>query len=167
MTDPATDPDYLARNHPKLRFLHDYWLSKRRELGRLPGRADIDPVEVFELLPYIVLWDVIDGGKDLRIRLAGSHFEEAHERAMRGFRMSEWIRSRQDAAVWERLRTVIQGRQPDFRHTELPFLRRPYIVCDRVMLPLASDGVTVDVVLSAYIHRDAGSAPVLLASAVR
>ena len=167
MTDPATDPDDLARNHPKLRFLHDYWLSKCRALGRLPGRADIDPVEVFELLPYIVLWDVIDGGKDLRVRLAGSHFEEVHQRPMRGFRVSEWIRSRHDAIAPDKLRKGIVDHQAEFRHVELPFLRRPYVVCDCVMLPLASDGTTVDVVLSAYVHRDVGSAPQLLACNMR
>ena len=159
MTDPTPDPDLTAKQHPKLRFLHDYWLLKCREKGRLPARADIDPVEIFELLPHVVLWDVVDGGEDLRVRLAGSHFEAVHERPMRGFRISTWVDRRKDAAAWARLQAIIAGRAPAFRHGHLPCPDRPSIRYDRVMLPLADDGTGVDMVLSAYVYWDASLAP--------
>jgi hypothetical protein len=40
---------------------HSYWREK--SAGRpFPDRRDIDPVEIPDLLPFIVLWDVLPEG---------------------------------------------------------------------------------------------------------
>jgi len=56
---------------PQLRFLLDYWTE--RAAGRpAPEVNDVDPLEMRPALGFIVLADVIDGGRDFRIRLYGS-----------------------------------------------------------------------------------------------
>ena len=60
-------------NAPILRRLLAYWQSKCGPDGRLPSRADIDPLDLRSMLPNIYLIDVLPDGK-FRLRLLG----EAH-----------------------------------------------------------------------------------------
>lgn len=55
----------------KLRFLLDYWTGLRRDRA-LPQTTDIDPMRMRPALGYVMLVDVIDGGRDFRYRLYGS-----------------------------------------------------------------------------------------------
>jgi hypothetical protein len=55
----------------QLHFLHDYWTTLAA--GRpMPFTSDIDPLAMKPALGYIMLLDVIDGGRDFRYRLYGS-----------------------------------------------------------------------------------------------
>jgi len=48
-----------------------YWEEKRA--GRaMPSRADLDPVDIPDLLPFIILIDIVPPESRLRIRLAGT-----------------------------------------------------------------------------------------------
>jgi hypothetical protein len=113
-----TSCDEKARSHPKLHRLSAYWSGKCRG-GRLPARADIDPVEIPDILPYVVLWDVVDGGRDFRIRLAGTRFEAAHGRSLRGALMSQLVDEMKVSPPWDRLARVLRERCPDFRSAVL------------------------------------------------
>lgn len=62
---PVSDP---------CKFAHDYWRSKCRG-DCLPTRADIIPNEIKRILPYISMIDVVDHGKDFRVRLIGSEMQ--------------------------------------------------------------------------------------------
>ena len=53
----------------RVRTARDYWQSKRSG-GSLPLRAQIDPLDVPRLLPYLMLIEVVEGR--LRYRLAGT-----------------------------------------------------------------------------------------------
>ena len=53
-----------------------YWQSKRGERN-MPRRADIDPVEMPDLLPYVRLVDVVAPGR-YRYRLVGTELEQLH-----------------------------------------------------------------------------------------
>src|SRR5579863_10366728 len=60
--------------HPRFRRVADYLRSKAPP-GKLPGRQHIDPIELAELLPWIMLIDVIrqpDAKLRYRIRLVGT-----------------------------------------------------------------------------------------------
>ena len=49
----------------------NYWLGKTPKVG-IPGRQDIDPIEIPSLLPWIALTDIhrVDGGYKFSSRLA-------------------------------------------------------------------------------------------------
>jgi PAS domain len=53
-----------------------YWQRKCGE-RHMPRRADIDPVEMPELLPYVRLVDVVAPGQ-YRYRLVGTELEQLH-----------------------------------------------------------------------------------------
>ena len=70
---PASDtqlPD------PYLRKALAYWQRKRGE-RHMPRRADIDPVEIPDLLPYVRLVDVVAPGQ-YRYRVVGTEVEQLH-----------------------------------------------------------------------------------------
>src|SRR3546814_21056572 len=55
--------------------LYDYWDGKRR--GRaFPARADIDPLELGQMLPNLFLVDVLEDAPHFRYRLSGGHVDE-------------------------------------------------------------------------------------------
>jgi PAS domain len=56
---------------PQLAFLQNYW-NERRGNRRAPEITDIDPHKLKPALGYIVLLDVLNNGRDFRIRLYGS-----------------------------------------------------------------------------------------------
>jgi hypothetical protein len=45
-----------------LSFVRDYWLD-RRGARSMPGRNDISPAQLKAQLPYLLLADVVDGGR--------------------------------------------------------------------------------------------------------
>jgi len=63
--------DFLEVCTPRIRRAYDYWDGKRA--GRLmPARSDIQPGEITDLLPYIVLTEVLETEPFLRYRLVGT-----------------------------------------------------------------------------------------------
>src|SRR5437899_636035 len=56
---------------PRLRELWQYW-ARKRDGTLLPGRAAISPHEMRPWLGYLLLMDVVEGGRDFRYRLHGT-----------------------------------------------------------------------------------------------
>jgi hypothetical protein len=141
-----------ALSDPKIRKVYDYWSSKCRD-GALPKRSDIDPVDIYDCLSAIMIFDVIDGGRDFRIRLAGSLVEEAHDRPLKGMLLSELGQGTAMTTVLARFQTLVTQRLPDFYSDTLALVGRSFIEFDRVALPLAEDGQTVTHVLCCYAQK--------------
>src|ERR1700688_3416251 len=57
--------------HPDLRALYALWTEKRGE-RRMPARNDFTPRDMKAYLRRIHLYDVVEGGRDFRIRLLGT-----------------------------------------------------------------------------------------------
>jgi hypothetical protein len=80
----ATDLAFRAQLViPEQRQLFDYWSSKCGE-RTIPSRRDIRPQEISRLLPFVSLTDVVDGGKRMRVRLAGTQLREFFGREITG-----------------------------------------------------------------------------------
>ncbi len=62
---------------PRVRRLHLYWESRRLE-GAMPRRADIDPGDIRELLPYVMITEILRSPFDVRYRLVGTAIVEAY-----------------------------------------------------------------------------------------
>ncbi|HEY4134923.1 MAG TPA: PAS domain-containing protein [Alphaproteobacteria bacterium] len=156
----APQPQDAAREQalsdPKIRKVYDYWTSKCRD-GALPKRSDIDAVDIYDCLSVIMMLDVVDGGSDFRIRLAGSQIEDAHDRPLKGAMVSSLGQGADMAAVLARLQRLVATRCPDFHSTSLAMVGRSFIEFDRVALPLAEDGQTVTHVLCCYAQKQRAS----------
>src|SRR3546814_21164581 len=63
--------DFLGQCSPRIRRAWDYWTAKRGDRP-MPSRRDIDPAEIPDLLPYLVLTAVLPAPPFLRYRLVGT-----------------------------------------------------------------------------------------------
>lgn len=55
---------------------HAYWNAKRGG-RRFPARSDIAPRDIVKILPWINMYDIIDGGREIRTRLIGTALSDA------------------------------------------------------------------------------------------
>ncbi len=152
---PPQGPIPEAELDPRLKGLLDYWRDKRSP-GRLPARADIDPLELRSLLGNINLIEVVPQPPDskggpvtrrFRYRLFGTEFVFYHGGDLTG----QWIDQigntvyRQElAALYEHV--VATGATPMLSYDYILDSRRHRF--QAVILPLASNGQDIDMILS-------------------
>lgn len=134
--------------HPDIAALHRYWASIRPDPIRLPGRADLDPSRIVRLLPDIWMLDVQLSPFRLRYRLAGTGVVAAHGRELTGLWFDE-AHPNLGPDYYKRYQYVVETHQPSWRRGA-PYLdqqSRLLTVLENIVLPLAGDGSTVDVLL--------------------
>lgn len=147
LTDDFPDCD------PRLAALERYWRQIHPPAG-LPGRQHFDPLDVPSLLPYLILIDVARAPLRLRYRLLGT----AHVDSLGYNPTGRWLDEahadfadttacREFSAVAERgVRTYYRG--------PLTFVStREFLEIERLTLPLARDGSTIDMLLCIAVHK--------------
>ena len=143
----------------RIRRLHEYWLSVHPVGGGLPGRQHIDPTAIPELLPWVWMVDVERDPLRFRYRLIGTeqvrametdatgrYLDEAHARFLGSVTYPQYL-----AAV-ERAEIGYHRGPPSFHIT------KDYVSIERLLLPLARDGRTVDVLLALTVYHRATAA---------
>ena len=135
-----------------------YWRSKAPE-GRLPGRRDIDPLEVPDLLSWLTLVDVVWDHERLRLRarLIGTGVVARFGRDITGLYAEEAYPEDYLAQVLETYGAIIRSRCPQVSRHQIPIEGRENTEYDRLILPLAKDGDTVDMFLTCFAFDDRGS----------
>jgi len=136
--------------HPRLARLIEYWRGLEPEPGLLPGRSRIDPMRLPDLLPNLWLVDVVRGEQRLRYRyrLVGDALIDAGAPFRKGLIVDEMGDVIDQQAAHAALDGVVNTHQPDWRRgapivSHLKFVS----LLERVLLPLAEDGRTVDCIL--------------------
>ena len=139
---------------PILRQGLAYWNVKRRE-RLMPARADIDPMEIIPILPNVVLLDVLRDPLDFRYRLIGTVIEEHMSEPYTGRRFSELSHQRAPSRIWSCSQCIVRDKQP--LCSDIPYVgpKRDFTSIEDVMMPLAADGETVDMifVVVEYIQK--------------
>lgn len=132
----------------RLRQLYTYWRSKATG-GRLPSRAAISPAEIPPLLPYIFLIDVERDPQRFRFRLIGTQIVQWAGRDVTGLYIDDPIYGPGGSKLGEEYAEVAARGLP--LYTEQPAQRpeRDWVFYERLVLPLAQDGRTVDILLCA------------------
>ena len=144
------------------RALLDYWLRIRGDRPA-PARADVRPEEIgAAVLPHVGLVDVLEGGARFRYRLVGTAMNRLYRRDYTGTFVDVakapdyagvLLREYRRCAVY---RTVRYFEAPSrFANDH----RRPTY---RLLLPLASDGGAVDMILFSTIADASEHLPVRL-----
>jgi len=127
---------------PILGPAYAYWRGKCQD-GRLPRRRDIDPTEIPRLLPYLLITELVEDGRRLRYRLAGTAVVAAYGGELTGKYCDEVCLPERRASIVANYRLVCEHRQPLLlRHHYLSSRKVP-LVCHRLVMPLAEDGVAV------------------------
>lgn len=137
----------IAINDPRLKRLYDYWLSKKGD-RQWPRRADIQPEEITDILPWVFLMERV--GEQLRYRLVGEKVREMYGAKLIGMFMDQVDYDHITAAyIGEYARAEKEGpvvkkwsfTKGDGRHLEY----------ERIILPLSSDGMTIDMFLGGAV----------------
>ena len=143
--------------HRKIREIFDYWQSIRPDAGLLPGRQHFDPLSVPELLPNFRLIDVHRDPLRFRYRLVGTRVVEAHGYDMTGEWLDEaHLEFRSDTLLHREYIGVVDERRPSYRRGKPVFgiNADKYTEIERILLPFARDGVTVDILLAFTVFLD-------------
>lgn len=122
---------------PTLRSLFTYW-SGLASHGSIPLASQIDPIEMRPALGYVMLLEVMDGGRDFRYRVFGTEIAAVSEFDMTGHLLSE---HRASAYIVEFALAVyraayVRGRSVLTEHW--PSQTRQTASWQRLILPLAS-----------------------------
>lgn len=133
---------------PLHREAYSYWRSKT-DAGRLPGRDAIDPLELPAVLPWLNLIDVLKDGDQYRFRhrligtgivgrygrdATGSWFDELYD--------TEFLEGHQKDYI-----EIVESGRPSVSRVPMPLKEKNFITYQRLALPLATDGITVDMIM--------------------
>jgi len=150
--------DFLDHCSPRIRRAWDYWNAKRGARP-MPARRDIEPTEIPDLLAYLVLTEVLAEPPFLRYRLVGTRqvAMRGHDptgQPVRGHHIGHHLGDSEDEVLLN-YRIVSEGRRfvysvravtgPDI--ADGSFNVKPVQGTGTLLLPLSSDGDTVDMVL--------------------
>lgn len=158
-TRPSTPPEAPAADlpgspHPKIVRLIAYWRSLAPGPGLLPGRQHFDPLHLPDLLPHLLLLDVLAGPpRRYRYRLIGGGIVDAGWLARKGDFVDDPRLSDDPAAAMRPIDRVVESKQPDWHHGG-PMVQHAKQVTklERVFLPLARDGASVDMVIGMTLY---------------
>lgn len=134
-----------------LRRVYGYWQGKLRP-QRLPARRDIDPLDLPGLLPSLTLVDVesASGRRRFRYRLMGeSHVAVLGLNATGRYADDIWQISRDGCGIVSRYEAVCERRQAHYWMRSFIDRSKSWRYYERVIMPLAGDGQTVDMLLAA------------------
>lgn len=154
-SEPIEYPVPSVLDDDRFRWLFDYWLDKVAG-GLLPGRADIDPIDFPHLLGRLNLIEVLRTQEQLRFRyrLWGTKISEMIGRDYTGRLVEDVVLPEDYRRISAVLGEVVETRRPHFWQVPVPFIGRDFGSYRRLLLPLAADGQTVDLLLSYIIEDD-------------
>ncbi len=138
----------------RLRALKRYWDDKRGSRA-MPGRADLDPVDVPDLLPYILLVDTAETLEEFRYRLIGTEVCTGFDRDRTGSRFADLPRTKRFDEVFGGYWRCFQERTPQYFHGPLATIYNDRMQFSRLTLPLSRDGKHVDMILGGIVYSKA------------
>ncbi len=141
-----TDLDFLTRCSRRVTSFYQYWDGKRQ--GReMPARADIDPLEMREWLPGIILVDVFHNPRRLVYRLVGSRSVELRQADVTGKCVEDGYHGPTLEGVMENYRLVVDERKLVYDYDGTASRSGLMKTSETLMLPLSSDGALIDMVI--------------------
>ena len=128
-----------------------YWQSKAQG-DHLPARADSDPLDIPALLPQVILLDVRRDPWDFRFRLIGTNVVHHLASDLTGAWMSEIEHMSPPSRIYNSCVEVASSGKPLRSDTPYVGPHRNYVRAEDIILPLASDGASPDMLLVFVEH---------------
>jgi hypothetical protein len=160
--DFATPPTLITHEinfadlHPRFERIRAYLESKTGQ-DRLAARADIDPVEIPEVLAFINLIDVSWSEPEpprFRFRLLGTRQIRYAGGDFTGKRVEEALSGTSASAAVGMMRRVAVERRPIYGRFVMPIDGREFVTTERLQFPLSPDGETVNMLLSVHHYPE-------------
>src|SRR6185437_5426393 len=128
-----------------------YWASKCGP-GRMPRRSDIRPEEIPSLLPHVFLVDVRRDPLEFSFRIIGTEICSLAGRDYTGLRVNAEEYGPDWKSVFEVYWQVVHSATPEVTVRYAPWADREFLLYERLIAPLSSDGVTIDM-LFGTLHQ--------------
>ncbi len=144
--------DFLTKIEAvELRAIALHW-DAVRGTRRMPGWKDIDPAAIAPYLRLVWSWKYDSVSDTFTGRLAGDSIVEVFGESLRGKTMQEFFRGRQYERIFARHKRVVS--EPAFAHGSGPVFIHAgrHGRGERIIMPLASDGVHGDGIFGATIY---------------
>jgi len=146
----ADEPD-LPLASPLLKRLYADWTARRRDRS-IPARRDFDPLDLKYVLGKLLLVDVPYRPLQFRFRLVGTELVDRAGFDLTGKTLDAYPNPEFRASMRQRYTAVVESRRPlRSVQTDLVIdgrLRR----YEALLLPLASDGETVDMLMIGVVN---------------
>jgi hypothetical protein len=137
----ASSFDVSIVRSERIRRLNEYWQVKAK--GRVPSRSDIDPVDVRELLPNLLMIDMLGDPARFRFRLVGTRVVQYTGFDFTGRCLDELVFQGRDF-LEQCYRRMLAERRPIFGHYAWLVRSRHFGQCEFGLFPLSDDGATVN-----------------------
>ncbi len=141
----------------RIRRLYDYWRSIHPADGGLPGRRHVEPLHLPELLRWLCLVDIQREPLRFRYRLIGTGQVQAMRRDLTGQWIDAALPGFERSAGYADFAAVAAG---DIRYRrgapDIP-LENGDALMERLLLPLARDGRSVDMILGMTLYTRSGA----------
>jgi hypothetical protein len=130
----------------------EFWEEMRGE-GELPFRKALDVTLIPGLLPYLVLVEVRDQGKDFYISIVGEYLSDSYGSPIAKRFLSDLIAENACLSAWERdLRASMSARAPIWISDEFVTGRNIQKRFHGVIAPLTGDGSSISALLCCFVH---------------
>lgn len=138
---------------PRIIAAFDYWRSRHGEAGTLPGRKSIDPIEMRRFLPDICLYDVQQSPIRFRYRVIGTRIAARMEHDTTGSWLDDVHPRFVGSPAYDEFVGVARREASFAYYRGIPLFHtlRDYRIMERILVPLAQDGVTVDMMLAVVV----------------
>ena len=143
--DMASSLDVLLVQSQRIRKLNDYWQAKAK--GKVPSRSEIDPVDVRELLPNLMMIDILGDPPRFRYRLVGTRVVQYTGFDFTGRCIDEMVFQGRDF-MEQCYRRMLAEKRPVFGHYAWLVRSRHFGQCEFGLFPLSDDGSTVNRAIS-------------------
>jgi hypothetical protein len=138
---PGTVLKLVQPDAPLLASGLAYW-SARRGNRPMPARADLDPIDIPHLLPFVMLINVADAPFDLSYRLVGTEITNRSARDYTGTRIADLPHQRPPSQVWDLFSDAAHQRRP--LCALIPRADAGTEGVKILVMPLSADGDRVD-----------------------
>jgi hypothetical protein len=127
--------------------LRDYWIELRAGKN-MPSRQDLNPSQIRDLLPFVVLTDVLADARQLRYRLIGTFVTTLAGRNATG----RWLDAdlygdRLDDFLWA-YRTCLSRLEPVAVREYVQFSDRDWVIIEALLMPLGEHAGGANMILS-------------------
>ncbi|WP_193369623.1 PAS domain-containing protein [Pelagibius marinus] len=141
-------------DEPLLAELYSYWTERSR--GRkVPTRADIDPVDIPQLLPHLTLTEMVPAqtarGFRIRYRLAGTEIESHFGCPLTNRYLDDLVTGPFVDFAMELHERVRTEKEPIYTEVLFGSDEAEALYAKRLMLPLSEDGQTVNLMLAGVL----------------
>lgn len=133
---------------PLIREMYDYWASIHPDKG-LPGRRHFDPLDILSLSANIWMLDVEHDPLRFRVRRMGTVIVNFMGNDPTGGYLDEVYPKYDSSLIRKHLEHTVESGVPTFRRGDALIVPlKKYVISERIILPMAFDGETVDLLFN-------------------